>query len=58
MVQPYVILKTKQVDLMLEILDKKEKIKDKNDFRFLAQLVDSFRNLNYSKKRKRRALTP
>ena len=58
MVKPYVILKTRQVDLMLEILEKKENIKDKNDFRFLAKLVDSFRNLNYSKKRKRRTLTP
>jgi len=58
MVKPYVILKTRQVDLMLEILDKKEKVMDDKDFRFLAQLVDSFRELNYSKKRKRRTLTP
>ncbi len=58
MVKPYVILKAKQVDLMLEILRKKEKIENKEDFNSLAELIDSFRELNYSKKRKRRTLTP
>lgn len=58
MVRPYVILKARQTDLMLEILERKGKIKDKKDFQFLAQLIDQFRDLNYSKKRKRRILTP
>lgn len=58
MTKPYVILKAKQINLMLEILEKKKKIKNKKDFQFLAQLVDSFRDLNYSKKRKKRTLTP
>ena len=58
MVQPFVILKKKQVLLMIEILDKKEKVKNKNDFYELVNLIDSFRNLNYSKKRKKHILTP
>lgn len=52
-VEPYVILKEKQVALMKTILNAKENIKTKNDFVKLAKLVDKFRELNYSKKRKR-----
>ena len=55
---PHVILKRKQVSLMLQILDKKEKVADKNDFIKLLSLVDQFRAINYSKKRKKRRLTP
>ena len=58
MVKPFVILKKRQVILMLKILDKKERVKSKNDFVELADLIDSFRELNYSKKRKKRILTP
>ena len=58
MIKPFVILKKKQVALMTEILDKKEKVKNKNDFRKLVDLIDRFRELNYSKKRKKRILTP
>ncbi len=57
-VKPFLILKKKQAELMLEILVKKEKVKNQKDFNELAQLVDSFRELNYSKKRKIRTLTP
>ena len=57
-IKPFTILKKKQVGLMLEILDKKEKVKNKKDFSELATLIDRFRNLNYSKKRKRHILTP
>ena len=57
-VKPFVILKEKQVALMVEILDKKEKVQDKDDFRRLVDLIDRFRELNYSKKRKKRVLTP
>ncbi len=58
MVEPFVILKREQVYLMLKILDMKEQIKDKKDFVRLAELIDHFRELNYSKKRKKRTLTP
>ncbi len=57
-VKPFVILKKEQVALMIEILNKKEKVKNKKDFRKLADLIDRFRNLNYSKKRKKHILTP
>ncbi|OGF94506.1 hypothetical protein A2433_01210 [Candidatus Giovannonibacteria bacterium RIFOXYC1_FULL_48_8] len=56
-VKSHLILKRKQAELMLEILAKKEKIKTKADFNQLARLVDKFRELNYSKKRKRYKLT-
>ena len=58
MVQPFVILKKRQVALMLKILDTKKRVKSKSDFVKLADLIDSFRELNYSKKRKKRILTP
>ena len=57
-VKPFVILKRKQVDLMLEILDKKGRVKNMNDFQALINLIDRFRELNYSKKRKKRTITP
>lgn len=58
MVKPFLILKKEQANLMLDILNQKEKVKDEKGFQKLAQLIDRFRNLNYSKKRKRRILTP
>ena len=58
MVKPFVLLKRKQVNLMTEILDKKERVKSKEDFAALASLIDRFRELNYSKKRKKRVLPP
>ena len=58
LVKPFLILKKKQAELMLKILAKKEKVKNHKDFEILARLVDSFRELNYSKKRKIRTLTP
>jgi intein/homing endonuclease len=57
-VKPFVILKKKQVELMIKILKQKKKVKNKQDFKDLMKLIDSFRELNYSKKRKKRALTP
>jgi len=56
MVQPYLILKNEQAALMIEILDMKAKIKDSKDFRALMKMIDRFRELNYSKKRKRHTL--
>ena len=57
-VKPFVILKRKQVALMLDILDQKKKVENSKDFEVLMKMVYSFRELNYSKKRKYRTLTP
>lgn len=57
-VRPFVILKKEQVKLMIKILNLKKKIKNYQDFQKLMKLIDSFRELNYSKKRKYRTLTP
>jgi hypothetical protein len=57
-IKPYTILKKEQVSLMIKILKQKEKVRNKSDFNRLAQLIDEFRNINYSKKRKIRKLTP
>ena len=57
-VTPYLILKKEQAALMLQILDMKAKVENKNDFRKLMQTIDRFRELNYSKKRKLYTLTP
>ena len=57
-VKPFVILKREQVDLMLQILDTKKRVETQKDFNSLAALIERFRELNYSKKRKQRTLTP
>lgn len=57
-VKPFVVMKKQQVELMLEILSAKEKVESKQDFKALLELIDSYRELNYSKKRKKRTLTP
>jgi len=57
-VYPFVVLKKKQIELMIEIIEKKKKVENKSDFASLLKLVDSYRELNYSKKRKQRTLTP
>ena len=58
MINPYVILKKEQAKLIVKILEAKVKVKNKKDFEKLINLIDSFRNLNYSKKRKKHVLTP
>ena len=50
-IKPYVILKRNQVKLMLNILEKKKKIKTVKDFLKLCILIDRFKELNYSKRR-------
>jgi len=50
---PYLQLKIRQAKLMLEILDRKSKIKTKKDFVNLTNRIEKFRELNYSKKRKK-----
>jgi len=57
-VQPFSLLKKEQIKLMSRILDAKERVRNKKDFRSLLDLIDQFRDLNYSKKRKVRILTP
>ena len=57
-IKPFVILKKKQVLLMFKILDKKKSVKSQEEFNELAKLIDNFRELNYSKKRKKHKLTP
>ena len=52
--KPYLILKKEQAELIIQILDAKENVKNEEDFRELLKLIDSFRELNYSKTRKRR----
>ena len=56
--KPYLILKKEQICLLEKILKTKEEIKNKKDFKNLLNLIDKFRDLNYSKKRKKRTLTP
>ena len=58
MIFPYIILKKEQASLMIKILEAKKKVKNKKDFTELMKLIDRFRNLNYSKKRKNRLVTP
>ena len=52
LLQPYVKLKKRQVELGLRILDKLESKKSDEDFLEICKLVDKFKELNYSKKRK------
>jgi hypothetical protein len=53
LLKPYVILKKEQINLGLEIFDKLENKKSDKDFLEICKLVDKFKELNYSKKRKR-----
>jgi len=58
LVEPYVLMKKEQIILLKKILALKEKVECKKDFCALVKLIDTFRELNYSKKRKTRILTP
>ena len=55
-VRPYVRLKKKQLALLEQILEAKKAVEDQGSFSNLLKLIDSYRNLNYSKKRN--VLTP
>lgn len=57
-VRPHVLLKRRQLELMLKIIDQKSKVEDNSDFEALLKLINSYKDLNYSKKRKERTLTP
>ena len=52
LLQPYVKLKKKHVELGLDILNKLENKKSNKDFLEICKLVDKFKDINYSKKRK------
>ncbi|MDR3558883.1 MAG: hypothetical protein P4L58_00575, partial [Candidatus Pacebacteria bacterium] len=58
LIEPYIKLKKAQLELLKKIIDLKKKVQDKKDFIKLINLIDKFRELNYSKKRKKRTLTP
>jgi len=51
LLQPYVKLKKKQIELGLEIFKKLDNKKSNKDFLEICKLVDKFKYLNYSKKR-------
>jgi hypothetical protein len=51
LLRPYVILKKKQIDFGLLIIDKLTEMKSSKDLLEICKLVDKFRELNYSKKR-------
>ena len=53
-VSPYIELKQQQAKLILEILKLKKEVQNEQDFKQLLNRIDTFRDLNYSKKRKRR----
>ena len=57
-VSPYLILKQEQAKLIVEILNLKSEISDEIGFVKLLDKIDSFRELNYSKKRKKRTMIP
>ncbi len=51
LLQPYVKLKKRHIELGLEILQKLESKKSNSDFLEICKLVDKFKEMNYSKKR-------
>ncbi len=57
-IKPFLILKKKQAELALKIIESKKKIEKEEDFESLLLLVNAFGELNYSKKRVKRRLTP
>jgi len=58
LVGPYVLMKKAQINLLKKIIVQKSKVKCQKDFNKLAKLIDTFRELNYSKNRKVYTSTP
>ena len=56
-IHPYLIFKREQASLLIQILDQKEKVSSKEEFLKLAALIDRYKELNYSKKRRITALS-
>lgn len=50
-VRDYLVLKRKRLDLLEEVLSRKEVVQTPQDFLALAKLIDKFGSLNYSRKR-------
>jgi len=50
--KPYSLFKRRQLELMEQIIRAKKNVENENDFKALLKLVDTYRVLNYSKKRK------
>ncbi len=48
---PFLVFKKEQAELMIDILDSSKEVKSAHDFVKLAQMIDKFGKLNYSKKR-------
>ena len=57
-IKPYLILKCRQAELIEQILRLKPLVKNSSDFAKLMDLVNTFAELNYSKKRIQHKLTP
>ena len=51
-IKPYLVLKKAQANLLIQILNQKEKVCTKKDFLKLVRAIDLYKDLNYSKKRK------
>ncbi len=48
---PYLRIKKSQAKLMMEVLERKAKVKTPREFLILARKIDIFQKINYSKKR-------
>ncbi len=57
-IKNYLVMKKPQAELVLEVMKLKQAVKDKKDFKFLMDRIETFRELNYSKKRKIRIMNP
>jgi len=57
-IKPYLMLKRRQADLLVQILECKSKVKTAADFSKVMELTNQFADINYSKKRIKHKLTP
>ena len=54
-IKDYLVMKKPQAELVLEVMKLRRDIRDEKDFKNLMSKVETFRELNYSKKRKVRS---
>lgn len=57
-VKDFLVMKKPQAELALEVMRLKQEVKTENDFKILMRKIELFRELNYSKKRKMRIMSP
>ena len=57
-IKDYLVMKKPQAELALEVMKLRQGISDKKDFQILMDRIETFRELNYSKKRKVRVMNP